>query len=86
MLWVFLDYFRSRPILFIGLIYLDLHWCRDCRKNFTVKMGTIMHPSKLEIRTWIVAIYLVMTARKGISSLQLSKELKQKFKFTKKVK
>ena len=51
------------------------YWCGDCRKNFTVKTDTIMHSSKLEIRTWIIASYLVVTSRKGISSLQLSKEL-----------
>ena len=48
---------------------------KDCRKAFTVKTGTIMHASKMEIRKWIVAFYYILTARKGISSLQLSKEL-----------
>ncbi len=51
------------------------YWCGDCRKNFTIKTNTIMHSSKLEVKTWIIASYLVMTSRKGISSLQLSKEL-----------
>ena len=34
-----------------------------------------MHSSKLDIRHWVVTLYYVLTARKGISSLQLSKEL-----------
>ena len=34
-----------------------------------------MHSSKLPVQKWIVAIYYLLTARKGISSLQLSKEL-----------
>ncbi len=51
------------------------YWCKSCRKHFTVKTNTIMHGSKIEARIWLVAIYLFMTARKGISSLQLSKEL-----------
>ncbi len=51
------------------------YWCGDCRKHFTVRNGTIMQSSKLSLRKWAVAIYYVLTARKGISSLQLSKEL-----------
>ena len=51
------------------------YWCRSCRKNFTVKQGTIMESSNLDLRIWAIALYYMMTARKGISSLQLSKEL-----------
>ena len=51
------------------------YWHKGCRKHFTVKTGTVMHSSKTPTQNWMVAIYLVMTARKGISSLQLSKEL-----------
>ena len=51
------------------------YWHKDCRKHFTVKTHSIMHASKIEVRKWLVAMYYVMTARKGISSLQMSKEL-----------
>ncbi|MCY3853504.1 MAG: IS1595 family transposase [Gammaproteobacteria bacterium] len=51
------------------------YWCKPCRKNFTVKTGTIMHASKTSTQNWVVAIYSVLTARKSVSSLQLSKEL-----------
>ncbi len=51
------------------------YWCKPCRANFTVKTDTIMHSSKLPTQKWVVAMYYMMTARKGISSLQLSKEL-----------
>ncbi len=50
--------------------------CRDCRKYFSVKTGSVMEASNLPIRKWIYAVYLLVTARKGISSLQLSKEIK----------
>lgn len=49
--------------------------CKSCRKDFTVRVGTIMHKSKIPLKKWIYAMYLVCTSRKGISSLQLSKEL-----------
>ncbi len=51
------------------------YWCGHCRKYFTVTTGTIMHSTKTPLQNWIVAIYSVMTARKGASAMQLSKEL-----------
>ena len=51
------------------------YWHKNCRKHFTVKTGTVMHSSKTTTQNWIVALYYVLTARKGISALQLSKEL-----------
>ena len=51
------------------------YWHKDCRKHFTVKTGTVMHASKTSTQNWIVAIYYMLTARKGISAMQLSKEL-----------
>lgn len=50
-------------------------WCGHCRKYFTVKTGSVMEASNLPIRTWLLAMYFLVTARKGISSLQLAKEL-----------
>ncbi len=49
--------------------------CKSCRKDFTVRVGTVMHKSKIPLKLWLYAMYLICTARKGISSLQLSKEL-----------
>ena len=51
------------------------HLCRSCRKDFTVRIGTVMQESKLPLRKWLFAMYLIQTARKGISAMQLSKEL-----------
>ena len=51
------------------------YWHKNCRKHFTVKTGTVMHSSKTTTQNWIVALYYVLTARKGISAIQLSKEL-----------
>lgn len=50
--------------------------CYGCRKQFGVKVGTIFHDSKLSLRKWFVAIYLVTAHKKGISSCQLSRDLK----------
>ena len=49
--------------------------CRDCRKDFSVKTGTLMHNSRLGLQVWAVAIYLLVTNLKGVSSMKLHKDL-----------
>lgn len=49
--------------------------CGDCKSEFTVRTGTIFERSHVPLHKWLYAMYLVVTARKGISSLQLSKEI-----------
>ena len=51
------------------------HQCKDCRKKFTVRTGTIFERSHIPLDKWLYAMYILETARKGVSSLQLSKEL-----------
>jgi transposase-like protein len=48
---------------------------KECGKKFTATVGTIFHASKLSLRTWYAAIFLITTAKKGISSLQLAAQL-----------
>ena len=47
--------------------------CSDCKKQFTVRIGTIFEDSRLPLFKWFVAIYLFTSLKKGISSIQLSK-------------
>ena len=49
--------------------------CKDCRKFFSVRFGTILEESKLPLHKWLMCMYLLATSRKGISSIQISKEL-----------
>ena len=49
--------------------------CPDCRKYFNVRTGTVMAQTRIPLRKWLYAIYLFHTARKGVSALQLQKEL-----------
>ena len=51
------------------------HQCKDCRKKFTVRTGTIFERSHIPLDKWLYGMYILQTARKGVSSLQLSKEL-----------
>ena len=51
------------------------HFCRKCRKDFTVKIGNVFENSNIGLHKWLYAMYLFVTSRKGIPSLQLSKEI-----------
>lgn len=49
--------------------------CKDCRKQFTVRIGTIFEESKLPLRKWLCAIHLFVTAKKGVSAKQLERQI-----------
>ena len=49
--------------------------CNACDLTFTVRTGTIFERSHIPLHKWLYAMYLLVTSRKGISSLQLSKEI-----------
>ncbi len=49
--------------------------CRDCRKHFSVKTNSFMHSSKVGYQKWLIAIYLMTTNLKGISSMKLHREI-----------
>jgi transposase-like protein len=49
--------------------------CNACKLDFTVRTGTIYERSHIPLHKWLYAMYLLMTARKGISSMQLAKEI-----------
>ena len=50
--------------------------CNGCKKfTFSVRTGTIFGRSKIPLHKWVYAMYLLVTSRKGISSMQLAKEI-----------
>lgn len=49
--------------------------CNQCKEDFTVRTGTIFERSHVPLHKWLYAMYLLVTARKGVSSLQLSKQI-----------
>lgn len=50
--------------------------CSICRKRFNVKYGTFFEETRLSLKKWFIAIFLLITHSKGISSVQLAKDLK----------
>ena len=57
--------YKKRPV----------YQCNDCRYDFSVTAGTIMHDSHLPLRKWFLAIYLMCESKKGVSALQLKRTL-----------
>ena len=51
------------------------HRCRDCRQYFSLRHGTILGDSKIFLRKWAIAIYLIATIFKGVSSMKLHRDL-----------
>jgi transposase-like protein len=50
--------------------------CNACKDfDFTIRTGTIFERSKVPLHKWVYSMYLLVTARKGISSMQLAKEI-----------
>ena len=51
------------------------YWCGSCRRNFSVRTGTVMHRSKIGLQKWAIGIYLWSTSLKGVSSMKLHRDL-----------
>ena len=52
------------------------YWCRSCRNYFSVKTGTVMDGSRIPFRKWAIALHLMATDPKGVSSMQLHRDLR----------
>lgn len=52
-----------------------LHQCRDCRRQFTVTVGTVFERSHVPLHTWVQATYLLCSSKKGMSSHQIHRML-----------
>ena len=57
-----------------------VHKCGACRKQFTVRVGTIFEDSHLPISKWLMAIFIICSSKKSISANQLSRMLKITYK------
>jgi transposase-like protein len=52
-----------------------LLFCGQCRKQYTVTVGTIFERSRIPLHKWVLAVHLLCASKKGMSSLQLHKML-----------
>jgi hypothetical protein len=49
--------------------------CRDCRKQFSVTVGTVFERSKIPLTKWLACSYLMASSKKGVSSHQIHRTL-----------
>ncbi len=54
---------------------IGVHKCYQCRKPFTVKVGTIFESSHIKMHIWLQAIFLISSSKKGVSANQLHRTL-----------
>ena len=50
--------------------------CNKCKRNFSCRVGTIFEDSNLSLVKWFIAMYLISSHKKGVSSCQLSRDIK----------
>ena len=61
-------------------VRIGLKFCGQCRKQFTVRVGTIFEDSHLPMTKWLQAIFLMVSSKKGVSSHQLMRTLETTYK------
>jgi transposase-like protein len=49
--------------------------CNNCKTSFSVTVGTIFHHTHLPLQKWLLAVSIVLNARKGLSARQLARDL-----------
>jgi hypothetical protein len=63
-----------------GVVRHGLKKCADCRKQFTVKVGTVFEHARMPLHKMLQAVHLIMSSKKGISSHQLARVLEVQYK------
>lgn len=51
------------------------HKCGDCRRRFSIKVGTIFQDTKISMQKWFMAIWLITVHKKGIASTTLARDI-----------
>ena len=54
----------------------DRYKCSGCKNTFSAKVGTIFEDSNISLKKWFIAMYLISSHKKGISSCQLARDIK----------
>ncbi len=59
---------------------VGLYRCGPCKRQFTVKVGTVFEASHIPLNVWLQAVYLMVSSKKGISSHQLMRTMDVQYK------
>jgi transposase-like protein len=49
--------------------------CAECKRQFTVTVGTIFEDTKIPLRKWLIAWYMLCSSKKGVATLQIQRQL-----------
>lgn len=61
----------------VGFLSTRKVWkCRDCKRQFSVKVGTIFEDSPIPLSKWLPAMWLIVNCKNGISSYEVARDLK----------
>jgi len=73
---------RSKPSVKSpeGVVRHGLKKCGECRKQFTVKVGTVFEHARMPLHKMLQAVHLMVSSKKGISAHQLSRVLEVQYK------
>ena len=66
---------RDRSCIRRSSTRIGCYKCYHCRKQFTVKVGTVFEDSHVPMHLWLQAVYLMCSSKKGVSSNQLHRTL-----------
>ncbi len=66
---------RGKDVVYQSHARIGAYQCNGCRKQFSVTVGTIFEDSKIPLHKWLLAIHLMCSSKKGVSALQLQREL-----------
>lgn len=61
--------------VYLRKVNIKLLDCNDCRNTFSPFKGTVFEKSSTDLRKWIYAIHLFLKSKKGVSGLQLQREI-----------
>jgi transposase-like protein len=61
-------------------VRIGLHECRDCGRQFTVKVGTVFEHGRIPLHKMLQAVHLLCSSKKGISAHQLHRILEVQYK------
>ena len=54
--------------------------CRDCKQQYTVRIGTVYEESRIELRHWCYTFWRAATSKKGVSALEIKRQCQISYK------
>jgi transposase-like protein len=66
---------KQKKVVTVKVPSRSLYQCKECGYQFSATTGTIFHDSHLPLEQWFMAVALILNAKKGVSALQVGRDL-----------